>query len=168
MDNNNLTSPDFSAEQYAEFIAQKTVTRDQIAEFMQIRSKLLTQLICKKRISPPVTVGRVRATYLYNAEQIAAWIKTKPLDIENRPGKSARAKKSNGLDNEMALNFLIAKPLSNEPLTMADLAKKHSKQRPKTTVVHLKERNDYETPHPALARSSHSGANHRYRGAGFQ
>lgn len=164
MDNNNLASPDFTGDQYAELIAKKTVTRDQIAEFMQIRSKLLTELICKKRISPPAPVGRVQSTYLYNAEQSAAWIKTKPLDLESRPDKSTKARKPPGLDNGLVLSFLTAKPESNEPLTMTDLANKHSKQRLKTTIVHLKERNDYVPPHSALAPSSHSGADHRYCG----
>ena len=50
------------------------------------------------------------------------------------------------IDNKMAVDFIAQKGT----MTLARLSAKHAQKEPKTTVIHLDERNDFYPPHSGL------------------
>ena len=159
-----------SEEEFAEFLAKKTVSRDEISDFLGVRRNYLTEMVFRKRIVIPMACGKTKFSYLYDAEQIVAWIKTKPFELTNRiTGKpSTKIQKPPKIDNAMAIAFITAKSVTHPPLITTKLSKKHGQIKPKTTVVHLYERNDYIPPHSGLTLSSRRGAGYisHYAGNG--
>lgn len=159
-----------SDEEFAAFLAKKTVIRDEISDFLGVRRKYLTEMVFRKRIIMPMPCGKTKYGYLYDAEQIVAWIKTNPLEMANRTATppSKKIQKPPQLDNALAIDFICKKSVTHAPLTMAAPSKKHRAEKPKTIVVHLHERNDYVPPHSGLTLSSRSGAGYVSHYAGNQ
>ena len=158
-----LINANYSEAALNALLIKSTLTRGDIIRFLGIRKNLLSELIIKKRISFPTPIGKAERSYIYDSRHIVAWLKTKPFSA--MPTKTPdRSRSESTLDNKAAKAFLTAKPLSDRPPTMTDIAKKIHAKMVKTTVVHLEERNDYAPPHSHLTLYSGS-SEHRYLGA---
>jgi len=143
-------------------------TQKQIAAALGVSKQKLSKLIHENKIQPPPVILIKNNTRYYDAIAAEKLIKSEPLKpenlllaqaISNKPGRPQ-------IDNIMATQFITRASACAKPKTLADIVKKHIGQRPKTTVVHLVERNDYIPPNSALARASHN-AEHRLSGVFF-
>lgn len=133
----------------------KYITRAEILEHTAASRVKLQKVIAIKKLGfpkPAKTLANNQFTYLRS--EIMAWLdknSLKTMELPEQPVASKKTRQPPKIDNATANAFLTGK--LNKPAAKP-------KYRPRTVVVHLKERHPEQPPHPQLSRFSNS-ADHR-------
>ncbi|MGZ5028964.1 MAG: hypothetical protein ACXV8I_00010 [Methylobacter sp.] len=131
---------------------RKTINRKQCADLLGIGIHKLTEIIRHhKYLEFPEQMNTGYMNQLYYEDEVLEFKATKDYHgIKwTQPPKPSDVK-LDSFDNKAAVKFLSRPAISDEEITLHSIISKHCRKFGKTTVVHLKERNDYVPPRSDL------------------